>query len=218
MSPKKSKKKQIILICIIVLIFGLLILNKVSYNCAFDYANFGKTVENPFCDISIKLFLKPKGFEVMEHNYYARDNKHVFYLSRMISGANRDTFNVIGIYTAKDNKNVYYKGDLVEGADVNTFRIFEKLENFSIDKNNVYYKGVAVEGSDPASFRGVTQDKRFVCDGEIQFGSGDCKGANHYEDIQSIKYYKDKNFVYNINKGKLEGVNPKTFEVPDYDR
>ena len=140
------------------------------------------------------LWIDAGTFEVVPDGYFKDKNAVYFGEGKIITGADPETFEVLGIYI-KDKDSVWKSNNngrggnirsvsLMDGADPETF---EFLKNgYARDKNFVYISGDILQGADSASV-------------EI-FDNG---------------YLKDKSFVY-LNKDKLQGVDPATFEVINY--
>jgi hypothetical protein len=91
----------------------------------------------------------PSSFENMG-NFYARDDKNVFFMAEKISGADPLTFKILtnvpdcytGKWYAKDKANVYYGGgNIVQGADPTTF--ISLGYGFGKDNGRIYQDGIA---------------------------------------------------------------------------
>jgi hypothetical protein len=106
---------------------------------------------------------------------YAKDDKHVYYMSVMIKQAVAASFSVNNstycdcFYSfGQDGQHVFLNGKVVVGAEPTSFKILKPFYSFdcsmadntnypyaypyATDKNNVYFGGKIISGADPASF------------------------------------------------------------------
>lgn len=116
---------------------------------------------------------------------YAKDKNHVYFLAKILEGADSSTFEMIntkddysysvdkkftdgssgGAYFknwyAKDNNHVYFYGKIIDWVDLNSFQIV--WDWYSKDKDHLYYNWKIVKTADPASFKIISdqfqQDK-----------------------------------------------------------
>jgi len=155
-----------------------------------------------------------KKITVITSQYYKTADS-VYYLDKVISGADPATFelfinmssyndnnividpNKSNSYTngyAKDKNNIYYKGELIKDADRETFQLQEN--NLATDKNYVWSNSKIIEGSSGGSFKKL--DKQFAVDDAFVYRGGNkVEGSDGktFEILNKI-YCKDKNNVY----------------------
>ncbi|WP_299570538.1 DKNYY domain-containing protein, partial [uncultured Leptotrichia sp.] len=163
-------------------------------------------------DVDIESFEPLKEDREFIGDYYAKDNKYVYFYGKKLKDVLPEGFETVKENYVKDNKNVYkIEADItdsipissdnkintkkisLDGLDVKTFRALENGKDvtsidYFVDKNNIYYAYENLEkiqGADKNSF-------------------------------EVLGYYiaKDKNNVY-LGNEKIEGADAKTFEVID---
>jgi hypothetical protein len=143
----------------------------------------------------------PKTFMIIKetgHNVYTRDKNKVFFDSALeykhvpLADADPDTFQMIdqNMFYSKDKNFVYYNGEKIDGAEAATFQVLNYY--LSKDKKNVYNRTQKIEGLDAASTKILQSSSLYNI------------------------YILDNTSVYYVELGqlrKIEGVNPKTFQV-----
>jgi hypothetical protein len=121
------------------------------------------------------------------NDYFAADDRSVFYCDRAIPEADAASFGIFGQNWAKDRHRVYFQ-DKIVAADPATIELI--AGNFARDAQRVYgFLGQVLEGADPETFE----------------QAGDARSL----------YFKDKSRVYYIGYpgGWVDGADPQTFQV-----
>ena len=160
-------------------------------------------------DVDIESFEPLKEDRELIGDYYAKDNKYVYFYGKKLKDVLPEGFEIVKENYVKDSKNVYKieaeitdsipissdnkintKKISLDGLDVKTFRALENSKDvtsidYFVDKNNIYYAYENLEkiqGADKNSF-------------------------------EVLGYYiaKDKNNVY-YNGKKMENVDSKSFK------
>ena len=160
-------------------------------------------------DVDIESFEPLKEDRELIGDYYAKDNKYVYFYGKKLKDVLPEGFETVKENYVKDSKNVYKieaeitdsipissdnkintKKISLDGLDVKTFRALENSKDvtsidYFVDKNNIYYAYENLEkiqGADKNSF-------------------------------EVLGYYiaKDKNNVY-YNGKKMENVDSKSFK------
>ena len=160
-------------------------------------------------DVDIESFEPLKEDRELIGDYYAKDNKYVYFYGKKLKDVLPEGFETVKQNYVKDSKNVYKieaeitdsipissdnkintKKISLDGLDVKTFRALENSKDvtsidYFVDKNNIYYAYENLEkiqGADKNSF-------------------------------EVLSYYiaKDKNNVY-YNGKKMENVDSKSFK------
>ena len=160
-------------------------------------------------DVDIESFEPLKEDRELIGDYYAKDNKYVYFYGKKLKDVLPEGFETVKENYVKDSKNVYkIKAEItdsipissdnkintkkisLDGLDVRTFRALENSKDvtsidYFVDKNNIYYAYEDLEkiqGADKNSF-------------------------------EVLGYYiaKDKNNVY-YNGKKMENVDSKSFK------
>jgi len=155
---------------------------------------------------------------------YIKTNNEVYYkyaegkdFQFKVENVDLGTFKVLNDKYAKDVKNVYFSGNKsFEDVDAGTFEVLPA--DYSKDKNNVYSPENGwiqrVSGANPKTIKVLNQfylkdDKNVFFNDEKILGAD----ANSFIALDKENgYAKDKNSVYYFGQ-KVEGANPKTFEV-----
>ena len=155
---------------------------------------------------------------------YIKTNNEVYYkyaegkdFQFKVENVDLGTFKVLNDKYAKDVKNVYFSGNKsFEDVDAGTFEVLPA--DYSKDKNNVYSPENGwiqrVNGANPKTIKVLNQfylkdDKNVFFNDEKILGAD----ANSFIALDKENgYAKDKNSVYYFGQ-KVEGANPKTFEV-----
>ena len=169
---------------------------------------------------------------------YIRDRNNVYFVDnengiiKIVKNADNNTFKVVEENYGMDSKNVYYNGKKLDFVGLDGLKIFD--ENYLKDKNGVYQiyetdnnkvkiKPIKNLNIDVASFENILKgtlykDKNSVYYVEVDGDKQELKkleGADA-DTFEPGIFSKDKNSVY-VEKQRLEGVNPKGFEILDND-
>ena len=169
---------------------------------------------------------------------YIRDRNNVYFVDnengiiKIVKNADNNTFKVVEENYGMDSKNVYYNGRKLDFVGLDGLKIFD--ENYLKDKNGVYQiyetdnnkvkiKPIKNLNIDVASFENILKgtfykDKNSVYYVEVDGDKQELKkleGADA-DTFEPGIFSKDKNSVY-VEKQRLEGVNPKGFEILDND-
>ena len=101
----------------------------------------------------IKL-AEASSWQLLERGY-SRDDKHVFYYSRVVDGADVASFivdnSIEDVYCiGRDKANIYINGEAINQADPDTWQLLDR--GYSKDAHRVFYHVHIVEGADPTSF------------------------------------------------------------------
>lgn len=117
--------------------------NKNAYyiNKYFNWWDYAYTL-HIIKDINIESFLK------LSNNWYAKDDKNVYYLWLIVEGVDVESFSILWISYTKDKNNVYFKWKIIEKADPNTFKYF--WWKLSVDRNNAYSQWKIIEDVEPS--------------------------------------------------------------------
>ena len=182
----------------------------------------------------------PKTFEIVD-DYFARDDKNVYFFNKKVIGVDAKTFEEVGYDIIKDKNGLHIlidsneteikvKSLKADGIDLKTLK---KLDNgYFKDKNNIYY-GLSgnlykIKNADLQTFEVLTSPYSssvyFAKDkNNVYYQNKKINGivADGFEQIQS-NFIKDKNRLYKIdedeekNEIKLipsnEKVNLENFE------
>ena len=180
--------------------------------------------------------LDVKSFKVLENNkdyyfdYYV--DKSNVYIDKdnleKITGADRNSFEILGYSIARDKNNVYSKGEKLGNIDIESFKYFDN--GIAKDKNRVFYMDERkdIKNADAKTFERMGESYYFRDKNNI-FG---LKDYNPY-DLEMLKNIdrnsfntlskeigKDKNGVYYFGE-KIDGIssnNAKVVEeLGDYD-
>jgi hypothetical protein len=105
-------------------------------------------------------------------DWFAKDRRHVFFLYRVVEGADPDSFAVLGGYNshwAKDKARAYYfspskaAGNMwpIESESLDSFEILPngKFAEYARDREAIYYFGKRVRGADAATFAILPSDR-----------------------------------------------------------
>jgi hypothetical protein len=80
---------------------------------------------------------------------WARDNAAYYYADTKVSGADRESFEILNLLHAKDKNHVYYAHKRhvrkIPGADPFSFKLIGPAENRGRDKNREYVRGKSVK-------------------------------------------------------------------------
>ena len=88
----------------------------------------------------------PKGNE-----NYALDKNYVYFLNKIVKGADPKTFKPLNTVISKDKDNAFAEENKIMGVDIKTFEVTNSL--YSKDKNHVYFLNKIVKGADPKTFK-----------------------------------------------------------------
>ena len=165
--------------------------------------------------------LDVKSFKVLENkkasltDYYTDKNSVYFHKDdlRKITGADKNSFEILEEYIARDKNNVYSKGEKLGNIDIKSFKYFE--DGLAKDKNKVFYieDNKDITGVDAKTFERMGESYYFRDKNNI-FG---LKDYNPY-DLEMLKNIdrnsfntlskeigKDKNGVYYFGE-KIDGI------------
>lgn len=144
--------------------------------------------------------------KLLDHSFFIKDDKTVFYLNKEIKYADAKTFDIvksdikgkqdpseIKYSYAKDKNRVYFKYSPVNNADPETFKVYGSnyYQQYAHDKDRVYFEGKLIPWADPETFKVLREQP--------------------YEGCSIDNYGLDKNYVY-FETDIVKGANPKTFE------
>ncbi len=172
--------------------------------------------------------LDVKSFKVLENkkasltDYYTDKNSVYFHKDdlRKITGADKNSFEILEEYIARDKNNVYSKGEKLGNIDIKSFKYFE--DGLAKDKNRVFYieDNKDVTGVDAKTFERMGESYYFRDKNNI-FA---LKDYNPY-DLEMLKNIdrnsfntlskeigKDKNGVYYFGE-KIDGISSNNAKV-----
>ena len=185
--------------------------------------------------------LDVKSFKVLENNkdyyfnYYV--DKSNVYLDKdnleKITGADRNSFEILGYSIARDKNNVYKKGEKLGNIDIASFKYFEN--GIAKDKNRVFYMDERkdIKNADAKTFERMGESYYFRDKNNVFALKNDYPDSNYNLvlemsknidrssfDILNAEFGKDKNGVYHFGE-KIDGIssnNAKVVEeLGDYD-
>ena len=186
--------------------------------------------------------LDVKSFKVLENNkdsyfdYYV--DKSNVYLDKdnleKITGADRNSFEILGYSIARDKNNVYKKGEKLGNIDIASFKYFEN-GIIAKDKNRVFYMDERkdIKNVDAKTFERMGESYYFRDKNNVFALKNDYSDSNYNLvlemsknidrssfDILNNEFGKDKNGVYYFGE-KIDGIssnNAKVVEeLGDYD-
>ena len=172
--------------------------------------------------------LDVKSFKVLENkkasltDYYTDKNSVYFHKDdlRKITGADKNSFEILVEYIARDKNNVYSKGEKLGNIDIKSFKYFE--DGLAKDKNRVFYieDNKDVTGVDAKTFERMGETYYFRDKNNV-FA---LKDYNPY-DLEMLKnidrnsFYtlskeigRDKNGVYYFGE-KIDGISSNNAKV-----
>ena len=172
--------------------------------------------------------LDVKSFKVLENkkafltDYYTDKNSVYFHKDelRKITGADKNSFEILEEYIARDKNNVYSKGEKLGNVDIKSFKYFE--DGLAKDKNRVFYidDNKDITGVDAKTFERMGESYYFRDKNNI-FA---LKDYNPY-DLEMLKNIdrnsfntlskeigKDKNGVYYFGE-KIDGISSNNTKV-----
>ena len=185
--------------------------------------------------------LDVKSFKVLENNkdsyfdYYV--DKSNVYLDKdnleKITGADRNSFEILGYSIARDKNNVYNKGEKLGNIDIASFKYFDN--GIAKDKNRVFYMDERkdIKNVDAKTFERMGESYYFRDKNNVFALKNDYSDSNYNWvlemsknidrssfDILNTEFGKDKNGVYYFGE-KIDGIssnNAKVVEeLGDYD-
>ena len=185
--------------------------------------------------------LDVKSFKVLENNkdyyfdYYV--DKSNVYIDKdnleKITGADRNSFEILGYSIARDKNNVYNKGEKLGNIDIASFKYFDNW--IAKDKNRVFYMDERkdIKNADAKTFERMGESYYFRDKNNVFALKNDYPDSNYNLvlemsknidrssfDILNNEFGKDKNGVYHFGE-KIDGIssnNAKVVEeLGDYD-
>ena len=185
--------------------------------------------------------LDVKSFKVLENNkdsyfdYYV--DKSNVYIDKdnleKITGADRNSFEILGYSIARDKNNVYNKGEKLGNIDIASFKYFDNW--IAKDKNRVFYMDERkdIKNADAKTFERMGESYYFRDKNNVFALKNDYSDSNYNLvlemsknidrssfDILNNEFGKDKNGVYHFGE-KIDGIssnNAKVVEeLGDYD-
>ena len=185
--------------------------------------------------------LDVKSFKVLENNkdsyfdYYV--DKSNVYIDKdnleKITGADRNSFEILGYSIARDKNNVYNKGEKLGNIDIASFKYFDNW--IAKDKNRVFYMDERkdIKNADAKTFERMGESYYFRDKNNVFALKNDYSDSNYNLvlemsknidrssfDILNNEFGKDKNGVYYFGE-KIDGIssnNAKVVEeLGDYD-
>ena len=185
--------------------------------------------------------LDVKSFKALENNkdsyfdYYV--DKSNVYIDKdnleKITGADRNSFEILGYSIARDKNNVYNKGEKLGNIDIASFKYFDNW--IAKDKNRVFYMDDRkdIKNADAKTFERMGESYYFRDKNNVFALKNDYSDSNYNLvlemsknidrssfDILNNEFGKDKNGVYYFGE-KIDGIssnNAKVVEeLGDYD-
>ena len=185
--------------------------------------------------------LDVKSFKVLENNkdsyfdYYV--DKSNVYIDKdnleKITGADRNSFEILGYSIARDKNNVYKKGEKLGNIDIASFKYFDN--GIAKDKNRVFYMDERkdIKNADAKTFERMGESYYFRDKNNVFALKNDYPDSSYNLvlemsknidrssfDILNAEFGKDKNGVYHFGE-KIDGIssnNAKVVEeLGDYD-
>ena len=168
----------------------------------------------------------PKTFEIVD-DYFARDDKNVYFFNKKVIGVDAKTFEKVGYDIVKDKNGVYFLENVSEEnenleiktknlkADGIDLKTLKKLDNgYFKDKNSIYYELSGnlykMKNVDLPTFEVLnspySSSVYFAKDKNNVYYNGkklDGIVPNDFEQIQSY-FIKDKNGIYKFEEGENE--------------
>ena len=185
--------------------------------------------------------LDVKSFKVLEDNKDSYFNYYVdksnVYIDKdnleKITGADRNSFEILGYSIARDKNNVYNKGEKLGNIDIASFKYFDN--GIAKDKNRVFYMDERkdIKNADAKTFERMGESYYFRDKNNVFALKNDYTDSNYNLvlemsknidrnsfDILNAEFGKDKNGVYYFGE-KIDGIssnNAKVVEeLGDYD-
>ena len=170
--------------------------------------------------------LDVKSFKVLENDkdsytdYYV--DKSNIYMDKdnlkKITGADRNSFEILGYSIARDKNNVYNEGEKLENVDIASFKYFDY--GIAKDKNRVFYidRHKDIENADAKTFERMGESYYFRDKNNVFALKNDYSDSNYNSGLEVLKNIdrnsfdilnneigKDKNGVYYFGK-KIDGI------------
>ena len=178
----------------------------------------------------------PSFHSFSQNGSFAADKNHVYLEVAPITGVDATTFTFLSKNYAKDKNSVYSISDQTDWSgrniysvqlkklarDLQSFIVFD--DSYTADKDSVYYNNTPMTGVDRITFSalgfGYAKDKNHVYyDGKIKPNADAASfGLIVAKDKagRSVAFYtKDKNGVYDYDKGLIANSDPTTFVILD---
>ena len=177
--------------------------------------------------------LDVKSFKVLENNkdyyfnYYV--DKSNVYLDKdnleKITGADRNSFEILGYSIARDKNNVYNKGEKLGNIDIASFKYFDN--GIAKDKNRVFYMDERkdIKNVDAKTFERMGESYYFRDKNNVFALKNDYSDSNYNWvlemsknidrssfDILNTEFGKDKNGVYYFGE-KIDGISSNNAKV-----
>jgi len=74
------------------------------------------------------------------NEYYVRDGKKVFFMTKYVEDADADSFSILWQNIGKDDNNLFFKGKKEAEVDITTFKTVPGcFDSFHLDQNHTYY-------------------------------------------------------------------------------
>ena len=184
-------------------------------------------------DVNSLVFLNNNS---SSYSGYIKDRNNVYFVDnengkvKIVKNADKNTFQIVNGNYGVDRKNVYYNGEKLDSVGVEGLKIFD--DNYLKDNKNVYeiyttddekikIRAIKNLNIDVVSFENILKGTFYKDKNSVYY-------IDTAEDKQELKklegadadtfepgiFSKDKNSVY-VEKQRLEGVNPKGFEILD---
>ena len=170
--------------------------------------------------------LDVKSFKVLENDkdsytdYYV--DKSDVYMDKdnlkKITGADRNSFEILGYSIARDKNNVYNEGEKLENVDIASFKYFDY--GIAKDKNRVFYidRHKDIENADSKTFEKMGESYYFRDKNNVFALKNDYSDSNYNSGLEVLKNIdrnsfdvlnneigKDKNGVYYFGE-KIDGI------------
>ncbi|ERK55237.1 DKNYY domain-containing protein [Leptotrichia sp. oral taxon 879] len=170
--------------------------------------------------------LDVKSFKVLENDkdsytdYYV-DKSNVYMDKdnlKKITGADRNSFEILGYSIARDKNNVYNEGEKLENVDIASFKYFDY--GIAKDKNRVFYidRHKDIENADAKTFERMGESYYFRDKNNVFALKNDYSDSNYNSGLEVLKNIdrnsfdilnneigKDKNGVYYFGE-KIDGI------------
>ena len=174
----------------------------------------------------------PKTFEIVD-DYFAKDDKNVYFFNKKVIGVDAKTFEEVGYDIVKDKNGVYFLENVSEenenseikvkkldskGIDLKSFKKVDNSDYYFKDKNGVYYENSEnlhkIENVDLKTFEALDYD--FTKDKNNVYYEGEKVEGVDMNSIEVVNRMciKDKNSVFYRGK-KLEKISSNNFNYFD---
>ena len=184
-------------------------------------------------DVNSLVFLNNNS---SSYSGYIKDRNNVYFVDnengkvKIVKNADKSTFQIVNGNYGVDRKNVYYNGEKLDSVRVEGLKIFDDYylkdnknvyEIYTTDDEKIKIRAIKNLNIDVASFENILKGTFYKDKNSVYY-------IDTAEDKQELKklegadadtfepgiFSKDKNSVY-VEKQRLEGVNPKGFEILD---